>query len=161
MRQRTMWRTVGAFAASAGLLLVGQVASAQTVPPTETTTTSTTHHTTATSEVLPPEEPCNGASHEVQVGVEESTQESVTTDKSIGPATILIGEDQSVTYFVPAGTTNLNTNTHTETFVHTTYQTVCDDVTTTTAVSADTTVPVEEPVAAPAEAIPASAAFTG
>ncbi|MFN8018845.1 MAG: hypothetical protein U0P45_12070 [Acidimicrobiales bacterium] len=161
MRQRTMWRTVGAFAASAGLLLVGQVASAQTVPPTQTTTTSTTHHTTATSEVLPPEEPCTGASHEVQVGVEESTQETVTTTLSTGPSTVLVGEDQSEEFFVAAGTTNLNTNTHTETFVHTTYQTVCDDVTTTTAVSADTTVPVEETAAAPAEAVPASADYTG
>ena len=36
---------------------------------------------------------------------------------SFGPATILIGEDQSQTYLVPAGVTNVNTNTHTETFV--------------------------------------------
>jgi hypothetical protein len=29
----------------------------------------------------------------------------------------MIGEDQSVTFFVAAGTTNFNTNTHTETSI--------------------------------------------
>jgi hypothetical protein len=33
----------------------------------------------------------------------------------------MIGEDQSQSFFVAAGTTNLNTNTHTETFLD-----VCD-----------------------------------
>lgn len=139
---------------------VGSGASAQTVPPTQTTTTSTTHHTTTSSEVLPPAEPCTGASSEIEVGVEESTQETVTTTLSTGPSTVLVGEDQSEEFFVAAGTTNLNTNTHTETFVNTIYQTVCDDETATTAV-VDPSVPVGEPEAAPAEAIPASADFTG
>ncbi|MGD9847164.1 autotransporter outer membrane beta-barrel domain-containing protein [Pseudorhodoplanes sp.] len=42
---------------------------------------------------------------------------SVSTQVAIGPGTILIGSDQSQTFFVAPGTTNLNTNTHTETFV--------------------------------------------
>jgi outer membrane autotransporter protein len=41
---------------------------------------------------------------------------TTTTELSIGPATILIGRNQSVTAFFPAGTTNLNTNVHTENF---------------------------------------------
>jgi hypothetical protein len=45
-------------------------------------------------------------------------QQSVTTTTTFGPATILIGEDQSQTFFVAAGTMNINTNTHTETFVN-------------------------------------------
>jgi len=47
---------------------------------------------------------------------------SVTTQTTFGPATILIGESQSQTFFVAAGTTNINTNTHTETFVDDLYQ---------------------------------------
>ncbi|MBL8662449.1 MAG: hypothetical protein JNM29_06455, partial [Candidatus Odyssella sp.] len=37
---------------------------------------------------------------------------TVTTTTTFGPATILIGPDQSQTFFVAAGTTNVNTNTH-------------------------------------------------
>jgi len=43
-------------------------------------------------------------------------QQSVTTTTTIGPGTILIGENQSETFFVAAGTVNLNINTHTESF---------------------------------------------
>lgn len=46
-----------------------------------------------------------------------SQQFSVTTTQTLGPGITLIGPEQSVTYFVPAGTTNINTNTHTETFL--------------------------------------------
>jgi len=42
--------------------------------------------------------------------------QSVTTETTFGPGTILIGPDQSQTFFVPPGTTNVNTNTHTESF---------------------------------------------
>lgn len=56
-------------------------------------------------------------------------QVSISTDLSIGPGTILIGEDQSQTFFVAQGTTNLNTNTHTETFVHNTYTATTTNVT--------------------------------
>ena len=45
------------------------------------------------------------------------TETAVTTQTTFGPGTILIGEDQSQTFFVADGTTNVNTNTHTETFV--------------------------------------------
>ena len=45
------------------------------------------------------------------------TETSVTTSTSFGPATILIGEEQSQTFFVAAGTLNVNTNTHTENFL--------------------------------------------
>ena len=70
-----------------------------------TFTTSTTHHTTTQS---PPACSPVGSSH---------TEESLTLTEAIGPTTILIGEDQSQTFFVPAGFTNINANTHTETFV--------------------------------------------
>ena len=50
-------------------------------------------------------------------------EETVTVTESIGPATIFIGDDQSVSCFIPAGTTNINDNTHVETF---------EDVTSTT-----------------------------
>ena len=52
-----------------------------------------------------------------------ATETSVTTSTTFGPATILVGEDQSVTFFVAPGTTNVNVNTHTETFVTQTFQT--------------------------------------
>lgn len=45
------------------------------------------------------------------------TETSVTTQTTIGPATILIGEEQSQTFFVAAGTININVNTHTESFI--------------------------------------------
>ncbi len=48
---------------------------------------------------------------------------SVTTTTTFGPAVILIGEDQSETFFVPAGTVNVNTNTHTESFIDDIFQT--------------------------------------
>ena len=41
---------------------------------------------------------------------------SVTTTTTFGPATILVGEDQSVPFIVDAGTLNINTNTHTQSF---------------------------------------------
>ncbi len=44
------------------------------------------------------------------------TNTSVTTTTTFGPATILIGPDQSQTFFVAAGTLNINTNTHTQSF---------------------------------------------
>ena len=46
----------------------------------------------------------------------DHTETSVTTTTAIGPGTILIGPNQSITFFVAAGTTNINTNTHTEYF---------------------------------------------
>ena len=48
--------------------------------------------------------------------------QTVTTTQTFGPATILIGDDQSQTFFVAAGTENFNTNTHYETFVDQRYQ---------------------------------------
>jgi hypothetical protein len=68
---------------------------------TVTTTTSTTHHTT----------------HSTAADCVAHTETSTITTSTIGPATILVGEDQSQTFFVAAGTVNFNTNTHTETFV--------------------------------------------
>ena len=50
-------------------------------------------------------------------------EQTVTTTASLGPGTILIGDDQSQTFFVQAGTTNYNTNTHTESFFDQVYQT--------------------------------------
>jgi hypothetical protein len=47
---------------------------------------------------------------------------SVTQQLTTGPATILIGPDQSITFFVLPGTTNFNTNTHTQTFIHDIFQ---------------------------------------
>ena len=58
----------------------------------------------------------------VQVGQDMSNEVTITTDLTIGPGTVLIGADQSMTFFVAAGTSNLNTNTHTETFIHTLFQ---------------------------------------
>jgi hypothetical protein len=52
------------------------------------------------------------------------TETSTTTTTTVGPATILIGKDQSQTYFVPAGTVNVNTNTHTEYFLDARYRRV-------------------------------------
>ena len=43
-----------------------------------------------------------------------SMETTITTTLALGPATILIGEDQSVEFFVAPGTTNVNINTHTE-----------------------------------------------
>ena len=43
---------------------------------------------------------------------------SVTNSTAIGPGTILVGACMSQSFFVPAGTLNLNTNTHTEYFVN-------------------------------------------
>lgn len=149
-----------------GSMAMGVGAGAQSVPPTQTTTTSTTNHTTETAEILAPATPCTGGFRQVETKVEQREEVSVTTDLSIGPATILIGENQSVTYFVPAGTTNLNTNTHTETFITTTYQTVCDDPTTTEpTTSAPSSTAIEPPSvitsARPATAVVGSPALTG
>jgi hypothetical protein len=70
-----------------------------------TTTTSTTHSTHTLS---PPDcEPVGSSAFNT----------SVTSQTTFGPATILIGEDQSESYFVAAGTTNVNINTHTATFL--------------------------------------------
>jgi outer membrane autotransporter protein len=44
------------------------------------------------------------------------TDLSLSTTTTFGPATILIGPDQSVPFFVVPGTTNVNTNTHTHFF---------------------------------------------
>ena len=66
-----------------------------------TFTTSTTHHTT----------------HDTAADCVAHTEISQTTLYTIGPATIMIGEDQSQTFFVAAGEDNFNTNTHTEIFV--------------------------------------------
>ncbi len=63
------------------------------------------------SEVAPPE---TSTTFE---DVNTTTETSVSTSTSFGPTTILVGEDQTQTFFVPAGTTNVNINTHTETFV--------------------------------------------
>ncbi len=46
----------------------------------------------------------------------DHTETSVTTTTAIGPGTIMIGPDQSQTFFVAPGTTNINTNTHTQSF---------------------------------------------
>ena len=46
----------------------------------------------------------------------DHAETSVTSTISLGPGTILIGPDQSQTFFVAAGTSNVNTNTHTQSF---------------------------------------------
>ena len=51
-----------------------------------------------------------------QTLVQTGTNTSITTTTTFGPATILIGTDQSTTFFVAPGTTNVNVNTHTATF---------------------------------------------
>lgn len=66
-----------------------------------TATTSTTHHTT----------------HSTAADCVAHTETSITTTTTFGPATIMIGEDQSQAFFVAAGTLNVSTNTHTEPFV--------------------------------------------
>lgn len=101
--RRVRWRSIAAAAA----LLCGVIGwwstptGAQGGSGTTTFTTSTTRHTTVVA--CPP-----GFAHE---------EISVSTTQSLGPGTIFIGENQSETFFVAAGTTNFNTNTHTETFV--------------------------------------------
>lgn len=50
------------------------------------------------------------------------TNISVTAQTTFGPQTILIGPDQTVEFFVAAGTINVNTNTHTETFMDQQFQ---------------------------------------
>ena len=67
-----------------------------------TFTTSTTHHTTTM---------CGG-----DLGF-ANTSTTVTTTQTFGPATILIGDDQSQSLFVEAGTEDINTNTDTLTCV--------------------------------------------
>jgi fibronectin-binding autotransporter adhesin len=52
------------------------------------------------------------------IDTEQSTETIATTDIAFGPGVILIGPNQSQTFFVQDGTINLNTNTHTETFTH-------------------------------------------
>ena len=59
----------------------------------------------------------SSTTHHTSAGCPAHTETTVTTSSTFGPATILIGEDQSVVFFVVAGTINVNTNTHTETFV--------------------------------------------
>ena len=87
------------------------------------------------------------------------TQTTVTTDTTFGPATILIGEDQSVTFFVAPGTLNINTNTHTETFVTQTFQTT---ITTTVHLQlTGTTCEVVDDVASRAEPIRAAPRTNG
>jgi hypothetical protein len=83
-----------------GVALCAMLAQSAHGQPIITTTTSTTAGTSA--------------------GCPPHFETSVTTTTTIGPATILIGENQSQTYFVPAGTQNINTNTHTESFACTT-----------------------------------------
>jgi hypothetical protein len=75
-----------------------------------TTTNSTTTHTTYTEVSAPA--PCP-----LPLGVLNLTETSVTTQTSFGPATILIGPEQSQTFFVAAGTMNINTNVHTQFFI--------------------------------------------
>lgn len=53
----------------------------------------------------------------------DHTEQSVTTTQALGPTSILIGDEQSQTFFVAAGTVNYNTNTHTQTFMNQLYQT--------------------------------------
>ena len=53
----------------------------------------------------------------------DHTQTSTTTTTTVGPATIFIGPDQSQAFSVVAGTQNINTDTHTESFVNQVYQT--------------------------------------
>lgn len=53
----------------------------------------------------------------------DHTEQSVTTTAAFGPTSILIGDEQSQTFFVAAGTVNYNTNTHTQTFMNDLYRT--------------------------------------
>jgi uncharacterized protein with beta-barrel porin domain len=55
---------------------------------------------------------------------------SITNSTSIGPATILVGADQSGPTFIAAGTTNVNTNLHRETFFEDDYQATTTDAAT-------------------------------
>jgi hypothetical protein len=60
------------------------------------------------------------------------TATSTAVTHSEGPGTIFVGVDQAETLFVPAGVTNHNTNTHTETFYN--RQTTVTETTTKQAV---------------------------
>lgn len=72
----------------------------------------------------------------------EHVETSITTQTTFGPATILIGPNQSITFLVAPGTTNTNTNIHTENFINdVTTQTVL--VTTHLQLSATTPKPPE------------------
>ena len=53
----------------------------------------------------------------------DHTETSTTTTITQGPATVLIGPNQSQAFSVVAGTQNINTDTHAETFVNQRYQT--------------------------------------
>jgi hypothetical protein len=68
-----------------------------------TITFSTSEHAT----IVPPDAACT-----VLLGIERS----VTTSLTEGPGTILVGEDQSQTCFVPNTNDNLNYHTHLEYF---------------------------------------------
>ena len=50
------------------------------------------------------------------------SSQTVSNSVTIGPGTVLYGSDQSQTLFVPAGHTNVNTNTHNESFFTDNYQ---------------------------------------
>lgn len=56
------------------------------------------------------------------VGTQTSTEVSPNAQLTIGPGTILIGPGQGTTFFVAPGTSNVNLNTHTETFILDTFQ---------------------------------------
>src|ERR1700687_4914989 len=77
-------------------------------------TTSTTHHTDPGCAVSPPF--CSQPSPPIcsQMG---TTRSCVCTTTTFGPGTIPIGDDQSKSCFVTAGTLNINTTTDTTTFL--------------------------------------------
>lgn len=106
-----------------------------------TFTRSTTHHTTVLDDqILPVEGPCDGTTHLVLIeeSVDHETEE-ITSETTFGPADIMIGDDKQTPHKVLPGQANTNINTHTETFVVRTYQTVCGaaDVASTTTTSED------------------------
>lgn len=107
-----------------------------------TYTRSTTHHTTVLDEqIRPVEGPCDGTTHLVLVeeSVDHETEE-MTSETTIGPTDIMVGDDKQTPYKVLSGQVSTNFDTHTETFVVRTYQAVCGtaDVASTTTTSEDT-----------------------
>lgn len=63
------------------------------------------------------------ASQTVVITQLDHSQTSTTTTTTLGPATIFIGPDQSEAFTVVPGTQNINTDTHTESFVTETHRT--------------------------------------
>jgi hypothetical protein len=104
-RGRGLWIVAGVLA---GLLLHGVGGWWTPTGFAQSTNTTTTTTTTGSSVFNSPPD-CG------PVG-SSGTSASITTTTTFGPETIFVGVNQSQSFFVAAGTMNIDTHTHTTTF---------------------------------------------